>query len=205
MRFNENAFRFSFSEAVILKEDITAEVGEVETGAPGTSADVTVTQEGSRVIFGFVIPRGDQGAVAAVDGDMSDSSDNPVENRVIKEYTDAAVKKLDKRISVLAETVEALCTVPEYTMTAGAVDPLLAPGCYYVFPEMAELNIELLGGGDGGTVEEYRFRFTSGSTPTVLTLPDGTVGSIDVQADTVYEVTIHDGYLKYYSWAVSGT
>ena len=56
-----------------------------------------------------------------------------------------------------------------------------------------------------GKVNEYRFRFTSGSTPTVLTLPDGTVGGIDVQADTVYEVTLHDGYLKYHSWAVNGT
>ncbi len=54
-------------------------------------------------------------------------------------------------------------------------------------------------------MNEYRFRFTSGSTPTVLTLPDGTVGGIDVQADTVYEVTLHDGYLKYHSWAVNGT
>lgn len=204
MRFNDNAFRFSFAEAVVLKEDITAEVGEVATGDPGTPAEVTIRQEGSRVIFGFVIPRGDQGAAEAVDADMSDSSENPVANRAIKGYIDAAVKKLEKQIAVVAETVELLCTVPEYTMSAGSVDPMLAPGCYYVFPEMAALNIELVGGGDGGTVEEYKFRFTSGSTPTVLTLPAGTVGSIDVQPDTVYEVTLHDGYLKYSSWAVSG-
>ena len=85
-----------------------------------------------------------------------------------------------------------------------AVSPLLAPGCYYVFPKMAALEIRLIG-GESGKVSEYRFRFTSGSTPTVLTLPAGTVGSIDIQADTVYEVTLHDGYLKYHSWAVSGT
>ena len=33
MKFNDNAFRFSFAEAVVLKEDINAEVGQVGTGA----------------------------------------------------------------------------------------------------------------------------------------------------------------------------
>ncbi len=31
-------------------------------------------------------------------------------------------------------------------ITAEAVSPLLAPGCYYVFPEMAALEIRLIGG-----------------------------------------------------------
>lgn len=204
MKFNDNAFRFSFAEAVVLKEDINAEVGQVVTGAPGSLADVTVTQDGSRVIFDFVIPQGESGAGAVIDSGLSDNSENPVENRAIKEYVDSAVSELSGMISSVGEMAEMLGTVPEYTMTAEAVSPLLAPGYYYVFPKMAALEIRLIG-GESGKVSEYRFRFTSGSTPTVLTLPAGTVGSIDIQADTVYEVTLHDGYLKYHSWAVSGT
>lgn len=90
MKFNDNAFRFSFAEAVVLKEDINAEVGQVVTGAPGSLADVTVTQDGSRVIFDFVIPQGESGAGAVIDSALSDNSENPVANRAIKEYVDSA-------------------------------------------------------------------------------------------------------------------
>lgn len=203
MKFSDNTFRFSFSEAVVIKEDVTAEVGEVVTGDPGSDAAVSVKQDGSRIVFGFVIPRGKDGAGAEIDTSLSDESGNPVENRAIKEYVDSAVSELNGMIISVGEMAEALCSEPEYQMTTASASPLLAPGCYYVFPEMASLEIRLIG-GDDGKVSEYRFRFTSGSTPTVLTLPEGTVGSIDIQPDTVYEVTLHDGYMKYNSWAVSG-
>lgn len=204
MKFNGNAFRFSFSEAVVIKEDITAEVGEVITGEPDDPAAVTVTQDGSRVVFGFVIPRGESGAGAVIDAEISSDSGNPVENRVIKEYVDTKASELNDIIISVSEMAEALCAEYEYHLTTESVSPLLAPGCYYVFPEMTSIEIRLIE-GESNKVCEYRFRFTSGSTPTVLTLPEGTVGSIDVQPNTIYEVTLHDGYLKYHSWAVSDT
>ena len=110
MKFNDNAFRFSFAEAVVLKEDINAEVGQVVTGAPGSLADVTVTQDGSRVIFDFVIPQGESGAGAVIDSGLSDNSENPVENRAIKEYVDSAVSELSGMISSVGEMAEMLGT-----------------------------------------------------------------------------------------------
>ena len=89
-----------------------------------------------------------------------------------------------------------------YVMSEGSTAPTLTENCFYVFPTMSRLQISLSPPRDASRSNEYRFRFTSGDTPTVLSLPSGTVGAFTPQANTTYEVSICDGYLTYQAWEV---
>ena len=91
MEFNK-PFRFAFADAVILKEKLhTIGVGNVTTGEPGSDVKVTLRRSGDTFVFDFVIPRGQDGIITIPDGAISDTSQNTVENRVIKAYVDEAV------------------------------------------------------------------------------------------------------------------
>ena len=79
----------------------------------------------------------------------------------------------------------------------------LSPNTFYVFPEMASLSVTFSDPVSLDIVNEYKFRFTSGSTATMLTLPSTVVGDITVEANKVYEISVVDNYLVYQSWAVS--
>ena len=67
---------------------------------------------------------------------------------------------------------------------------------------MTSLNIKLGGVSDDSIVQEYKFRFVSGATPTVLTLPENVKGDIAVNANSVVEISIIDNYAVSQSWAV---
>lgn len=76
----------------------------------------------------------------------------------------------------------------------------IEPNKFYIFPEMESLSISLAEPTNSDIVNEYRFRFTSGSVPTTLVLSDTIKGSISVNMNCVYEVSIVDNYLVSYSW-----
>ena len=78
--------------------------------------------------------------------------------------------------------------------TASDTSVALEENTVFVFPEMATLTII----GENGT-----FKFTSGATATVLTLPDSVISDLAVEPNRIYEVSIVDGYLAWISWAVS--
>ena len=80
---------------------------------------------------------------------------------------------------------------------------MLEPNKLYVFPEMANLSVSFTQSGNQSIVQEYRFRFTSGATPTTLTLSADVIGDLSVEANKVYEVSILDGFLVSQSWEVS--
>lgn len=67
----------------------------------------------------------------------------------------------------------------------------IQPNVYYVFGEVAELTITL-SNGEEGKLSEYMFEFKSGTTPTVLTLPDTIkwIGDNTVEASKTYQVSI---------------
>lgn len=214
MEFNK-PFRFAFADAVILKEKLhTIGVGNVTTGEPGSDVKVTLRRSGDTFVFDFVIPRGQDGIITIPDGAISDTSQNTVENRVIKAYVDEAVSQLrdglQEEMAFLSADVEELA---DYTQTLGIIERIemtalhvaetLLPDRLYVFPEMASLDITLGGDPDPTVVQEYRFRFTSGATATTLTLPADVVGELEVEINKVYEVSILDGYLVSQSWEVS--
>jgi len=203
-------FRFAFADAVVLREKLhTIGVGNVTTGEPGSDVKVTIRRDGDTYYFDFEIPRGQDGIVTVPDGAISDTSQNTVENRVIKAYVDEAVSQLQEEMDYLTADMEELA---DYTQTLGFVERIemtalhasetLLPGKFYVFPEMETLTVTLGGEDDPTVVQEYRFRFTSGATPTTLILPSNVQGELVVDPNCVYEVSILDGHLVSQWWEV---
>lgn len=78
----------------------------------------------------------------------------------------------------------------------------LSPNIEYRFPEMPVLGITLKAPTDTNVVNEYRFSFTSGATPTVLTLPQEVKSDMVVEPNQIYEVSIVNNLLAWTSWEV---
>lgn len=68
----------------------TIRIGNVYTGAPGTNASVSNSGTSTNAVLNFTIPRGNPGADGGVtvDAELSNTSTNPVQNKVIKEALD---------------------------------------------------------------------------------------------------------------------
>lgn len=73
----------------------------------------------------------------------------------------------------------------------------LTPNTLHVWGEVASLSLDF-GESVAGFLSEYMFRFSSGDTPTTLTLPDSVVWAngmeVSIQSGKTYEVAIIDGY-----------
>lgn len=79
----------------------------------------------------------------------------------------------------------------------------LEPNKLYIFPEMASLTYTLVT-GDTGVANEYHFIFQSGATATELVHPAGVnVGSLTIEANKIYEISVLENMLTWQSWAVS--
>jgi hypothetical protein len=74
-------------------QSINLSIGTVTTGSAGSQASASLTGTFPNMKLNLVIPRGDTGAGAniTVDGTMSDSSSNAVQNKVIKAYVDNVI------------------------------------------------------------------------------------------------------------------
>lgn len=122
------------------------------------------------------IPTGGTGTSITVDTALSSTSVNPVQNKVIK-------TELDKK----ANTTD--LGVKKVTHTASDTNVTINSGEYHVFPTMTSLTITL---GTVGTDKMFicGFEFTSGSTPTVLTLTGCTLSNSDDVSTGTYEVNI---------------
>ena len=80
----------------------------------------------------------------------------------------------------------------------------ISPNQFYCFTAAAVTSLSITLGTNSSyssnAVCEYRFRFTSGSTPTTLSLPASVIGAFVPEANKTYEVSIIDNYLSYKSW-----
>lgn len=67
----------------------------------------------------------------------------------------------------------------------------LQPNKYYIFGEMETLTLTLAT-GEENKLSEYMFEFTSGTTPTTLTLPESVkwMGNNTIEASKTYQVSI---------------
>lgn len=67
----------------------------------------------------------------------------------------------------------------------------LQPNKYYIFGEVATLTITLAA-GEENVLAEYMFEFTSGTTPTILSLPEDIkwIGESTIEASKTYQVSI---------------
>lgn len=87
----------------------TIKVGVVTTGAAGTAAKVTNSGTTSAAVLDFVIPqgpkgdKGEQGAgsIVAVDSELSSTSTNPVQNKVVKAAIDSVAASVPTKVSDL--------------------------------------------------------------------------------------------------------
>lgn len=80
----------------------------------------------------------------------------------------------------------------------------LEPNKLYIFPEMASLTYTLAIPEDTSVVNEYHFVFKSGETATEFVHPAGVnVGSLTIEANKIYEISVLENMLTWQSWAVS--
>ena len=123
------------------------------------------------------IPTGSSGGTSiTVDTALSSTSTNPVQNKVVK-------SELDKK----ANTTD--LGVKKITHKSSDTSVTINSGEYHVFPTMTSLTITL---GTVGTDKMFicGFEFTSGSTPTALTLKGCTLSNSDDVTSGTYEVNI---------------
>lgn len=137
------------------------------------NSHVTVTKAQRDKIDTFT---GGTGTNITVDTALSSTSVNPVQNKVVK-------TELDKK----ANTAD--LGVKKVTHTASDTSVTINSGEYHVFPTMQSLTITP---GAVGTNHMFicGFEFTSGSTPTVLTLKGCTLSNSDDVTKGTYEVNI---------------
>lgn len=76
----------------------TIRIGTVTTGASGSEAVVTNVGTDNDAVFNFRLPRGEKGADGGIEIDnaLSNTSINPVQNKVIKAALDKKMAKTDK-------------------------------------------------------------------------------------------------------------
>lgn len=135
---------------------------------------VTVTKAQRDKIDTFT--GGSGGTSITVDTALSATSTNPVQNKIIKSELDKKANSTD-------------LGVKKITHTASDINVTVNSGEYHVFPTMSSLTITL---GTVGTNHMFicGFEFTSGSTPTSLTLKGCTLSNSDDVTSGTYEVNI---------------
>ena len=72
------------------------------TGAPGTNASVSNSGTSTNAVLNFTIPRGNPGADGGVtvDAELSDTSTNPVQNKVVKTNMDSLYNNLMTKLNM---------------------------------------------------------------------------------------------------------
>lgn len=78
-------------------------IGSVTTGAAGSNASVTNSGTASNVVLNFMLPRGRDGKDGGitVDAALSDTSINPVQNKVVKAAIDTVTASIPTKVSTL--------------------------------------------------------------------------------------------------------
>lgn len=82
-------------------------IGSVTTGAVGSNASVTNSGTASNVVLNFTLPRGKDGADGGVtvDAELSDTSTNPVQNKVVKTNMDALFTKIKTNLDIISSNL----------------------------------------------------------------------------------------------------
>jgi hypothetical protein len=124
--------------------------------------------------------------------DYAKKTDLPnIDGLATEEYVDSAISNITSS------------EIPRIEKTSSDTLVSLEPNKLYIFPEMTSLEITLGGIVDNSIVQEYKFRFVSGTSATTLTLPESVKGELTIEANKIYEVSIVDNLLLSQSWVVS--
>ena len=178
---------YFFPDGVGLNTVLTSVTGQIpvfSTNLQDDTIDVTIGQDVYKLIDNHRFEHDIAGVLY-----QADVKSNPVANNT-KPINSIALMSY-------AEKKKAKTTVSGATVTQ-AIDS----NTFYVFGEVTSLALTFNTPTDNAIVNEYHFRFTSGATPTALTLPSGVVMNTPLtpQANKVYEVSIIDNYGVWCEW-----
>lgn len=95
--------------------------------------------------------------------------------------------------------IEAASYIP--LVTGSGTSVTLDPNKFYVFGEVAELDVSFAA-GSAGQVNEYHFSFESGATATVLSLPVDVImpDTFTILNNKRYEIDVIDNYGVFFEW-----
>lgn len=221
-----NAFS---TEALVVKPTVDVELGKVVADIPN------ILLQNFTAINIYVVMHTENGARTTFSTKFDVSKRARPSDYVYTETEVMSYKELEERVSALEEgggsggiTKEVDPTVPEWakqptkpSYTAeevGADKPVkrieksssdtqatLKPNELYVFPEMAELSVDLEANPDTDIVSEYHFIFTSGSTATVLSLPEDVKvpSNFLIEPNKAYEISVLEMMMLVQSWEIN--
>jgi uncharacterized protein YdbL (DUF1318 family) len=144
---------------------------------------------------------GGGGSVNVIDGLTSESATDALsanQGRVLNGKI-GTLSNLDT--TAKSDVVSAINEVKGKIITDSAAETSatiasLTPNVFHQWGEVAALTITALGSGATGKVTEYMIEFQSGSTPTVLSLPNGIKWANgddptqDIKANKTYQISI---------------
>lgn len=169
---NKSDFNGSYN-SLVNKPTIPTKLSQLSED----DSHVTVTKAQRDKIDNFT--GGSGGTSITVDSALSATSNNPVANKAVTNALNAKAEKSELGIDIV--------NTSQSTIT-------MQSGKYYVFGEMASINVTCEATASGKAFI-CGFEFSSGSTPTSLTLNKCTLtsDSDDVVANKKYEVNILNG------------
>lgn len=105
------------------------------------------------------------------------------------------------KLNKMEEGIEDADEIPVNEVTGSTVTQELSPNEFYVFEEVSSITLTFAA-GEAGVVNEYHFRFTSGATPSTLSLPVDVImpDYFNISANKGYEISIIDEVGAFISW-----
>ena len=122
-------------------------------------------------------------------------------SQFLKENEIAEWAKQPQKPIYTANEVGAMDKITVIQKSSSDTNVTLEANKYYVFPEISSLIVQLAT-NNGSNYAEYHFTFTSGGSPTTLTLPENVKSDMAIEANRIYEVSIANNLLAWTSWAV---
>ena len=198
-------------------DSVNGQTGVVVLDAEDVGAQPTLTAGTGITITNNVISSTATGSVQTVNSQQPDGNGNVVTQRELTQAQYDALTPEEKNNGVLYMITDSAPSTDYYTktetdgllankqnvetvqsMTASDTSVALQTDKFYVWPEMSTLTVTVTATG------MYAFRFTSGATPTTLTVTGATMpDSFTVEANKVYEINIYQGYGVAVSWTAS--
>ena len=189
----ENDSKF-VNETYVNEKIAEAELGggDVDLSGLATKDELNKKADKTEIPTNISELNNDSGFLNEIPQEYAKKSDIPsIDGLATEEYVDSAISNITRS------------EIPRIEKTSSDTSVSLEPNKLYVFPEMTSLEILLGGTVNTSIVQEYTFRFTSGSTATTLTLPESVRGVMNIETNKIYEVSIIDNLLLSQNWEVS--
>ena len=185
---------------------------------PRSGVNIEVEQDEDGFYVNHIVPGGipagggGGGGSVTVDDALSATSENPVQNKVVKAAVDEKISSPSNPTagqflvySGTAWVAQALTDTEEEVVGDGAVTQALDPDKYYRFVGTLTSLTITLNPPQTGQMAWYHFDFETETTPTTLTLP-ATVAMPDgfeVEGGKRYEVDILNNYGTVQAWTIA--